>query len=71
MNIEKIIAEFFGLSIEKITDDSSPRTIGDWDSMKHIELILTLEKEYGIRFKASEIPMLTSVGNIKKRIEAR
>lgn len=71
MNIEKIIADFFGLPVEKISDVSSPRTIGDWDSLKHIELVMLIEKECGIRFKASEIPMLTSVGNIKKRLEAR
>jgi acyl carrier protein len=71
MNVEKTVADFFGLTLLDINDDSSPRTIGLWDSMKHIELVLVLEQKAGVRFKASEIPMLTSIGGIKKVLDSK
>lgn len=38
-----------------------------WDSMKHIEIITTLEEELNISFNIEDIPKLTSM---KKIIEA-
>ena len=35
-----------------------------WDSMKHIEIIITLEEELGISFNAKDIPTLTSMSKI-------
>lgn len=40
-----------------------------WDSMKHIEIILTVEEETGVSFEAEEIPKLTSMARIVARLE--
>lgn len=39
-----------------------------WDSMKHIELIITAEERFGISFEAEEIPLLTSQERLTGRI---
>lgn len=48
-------------------DDVSMENQELWDSMKHIEIITTLEEELNISFNIEDIPKLTS---IKKIIEA-
>ena len=40
-----------------------------WDSMKHIEIIMTLEEELGITFEPHDIPNLTSMQKIIAKIQ--
>jgi len=68
MSIEKIIAEVCGVDEGGISEDSGPKNIGEWDSMKHIHIITMCEAEYNVSFSASEVPLLTSVGKIKEVI---
>ena len=51
----------------KITDNVSMENQELWDSMKHIEIITTLEEELEVSFNIEDIPKLTSM---KKIIEA-
>lgn len=59
----KVMGLVFGKSISP--DDSiSMATEPAWDSMKHIELIMTLEQEFGVSFEPEEIPKLTSLSAV-------
>lgn len=39
-----------------------------WDSMKHIEIIMTVEEEFNIAFAAEDIPYLTSKSKIERKL---
>jgi acyl carrier protein len=45
------------LSPEMSADD-----IDDWDSLSHIRLIVSHEKEFGVKFKTTEIGDIRNVG---------
>ena len=51
------------------SDDVSMENQELWDSMKHIEIITTLEEELGISFNIEDIPKLTSMGKIIEAIK--
>lgn len=36
-----------------------------WDSLNHLRLVLELEQNLGIRFRAQDIPRMTSVAAIE------
>ena len=40
----------------------------NWDSLKHLEIIINIEKEFSIRVKTSDISKLKSFTEIKKYI---
>lgn len=40
-----------------------------WDSMKHIEIILTLEQGLGLSFAPEDIPRLTSMRLITDKVK--
>ena len=40
-----------------------------WDSLKHIEIIVTIEEELGVSFAPEDIPQLTSMNKIIKKVE--
>jgi acyl carrier protein len=49
-------------------------TAGDvrgWDSLKHVELIVSLEGEFGIRFKTAEVGALNNVGELLDKVAAK
>jgi acyl carrier protein len=52
---------------ELVTRDSEPR----WDSLKHVELILMLEEQFGVQFSEKEMAGLRSSGEIVRAIEGK
>jgi acyl carrier protein len=56
-----IVADIFTLPIEQIHPESSPDTIETWDSLKHLDIVLALEQEFGVQFSPEEIEQLLSV----------
>jgi len=48
----------------EVNADSSPLTVKSWDSVRHIDLIVALEAEYGVRFRPAEIDEAKSIGQI-------
>lgn len=65
-SLNQVVANVLRIPLADISDAISPRTIQGWDSLKHIELIMTIEREFGIRFDASEVTALTSLGSIRR-----
>lgn len=45
--------------------------IDDWDSLSHIRLVLSVEKEFGLKFSAAEIGALKNVGDFLTLIETK
>ena len=66
--IKIIMASVFDIKPENIQENSSPDTVANWDSMKHIDLILSLEEEFNLEFDEKEISEMMSFKNIKKTV---
>jgi acyl carrier protein len=65
--LEKIFNEAFGVSA--LTDAMSIDTVKGWDSMAHVALIMTLQKEFAVSISPEEAIELTTVAAIKKYLE--
>ena len=52
------MSSLFSISTDKITNKTSFNSVKKWDSLKHLEFIIALEKEFQIKFDADEIPTL-------------
>ncbi|MFZ6024740.1 MAG: acyl carrier protein [Bacteroidota bacterium] len=53
--IKNVMSAVFRVPVESIGDDASPDTIENWDSLKHMNLIVALEEEFDIEFNDEEI----------------
>ncbi len=53
--VKGIMSTVFEVAIEEINENSSSATIANWDSLKHILLVSSLEEEYEIRFTDEQI----------------
>lgn len=45
--------------------------VPDWDSMTHVRLILSVEREFRIRFPAADVSNLNNVGDLVALISRR
>jgi acyl carrier protein len=54
-----------------VNADSSPLNVATWDSVRHIDLIVALEAEYGIRFRHTEIDEAKSIGQIADLVASK
>ena len=63
-----VVSEVLGVPVDDLTDDSSPESIESWDSLKHMNLVLALEEEFGIRFSDEQIVAMLSIRAIKDAV---
>lgn len=77
MNVEEqvksVVSRILNIPADQVTLDSSPSTLPNWDSMRHIELILALEQEFGVQFPAIALTEQTTVNRLcaeVKRLKA-
>ena len=63
--LKKIMAELFDIKEDEITDESSMDNIVKWDSLNHINLIMTIEEQFRITMNADDIIEMTSFAKIK------
>lgn len=66
--VRKILSLLLGQEIP-VDGDVSMTDNGNWDSMKHIEIITTIEEELEVSFAIADIPKLTSMKKIVEAIE--
>ena len=66
VGLEKILKEVF--QVEKIDLNLSMDEIPEWDSFKHYELIVAVEKEFQIKFKIADAIEIISTLILKNKI---
>ena len=53
--IKKVMSYLFNIGVESINNDSSPDNIENWDSLRHMSLIVALEEEFEVELNDEEI----------------
>ena len=56
---------------ETIGENASQADLSDWDSVRHMNVVLALENEFNIQFADSELPSLTSLPLLVAAVENR
>ena len=67
--LREIMEAVLGVDASGFSDADSPRTIPQWDSVTHLQLMLALEEEFGVQFSPDEMAQLASVGLIRQRLQ--
>ena len=71
LTLRRVVSEVFGITPDEVTDQVSPDTVDDWDSLSHLRLVSTLEEAFGIKFENAEIMDMTTVGAIRDIVERK
>lgn len=63
--LKEVIAQVLQQPLADIDEDASMKTLRAWNSMRHVTLIMELEKIYGTTFSGAEITGMRSYRDIK------
>ena len=69
--VKNIMSAVFEISVNDINNNSSINTIEVWDSLKHMNLIFSLEEEFDIEFEMDEIALLIDYKSICNLVDKK
>ena len=69
--LQEIFRDIFDDEELVITEEMTAADIEDWDSLAQINLIIALEKEFGVKFNLEEISKLKNIGEILEIIKIK
>ncbi|WP_340646694.1 phosphopantetheine-binding protein [Phenylobacterium sp.] len=67
--LKQTLAAVLGVDPDAITEESSSDTLESWDSLRHMNLVLALEEEFGVSIPDEEAANITSYALIKLVLE--
>lgn len=59
-----LLADVLGMRVSEIHPDLKKVDVGTWDSLKQMDLVMTLEREYGVVLGIPDILKMVSVAGI-------
>jgi acyl carrier protein len=62
--VRHIVAEVSEVEVERVTLKSSPDNLEEWDSLAQVNIVLSLEQEFGHQFSPEQIDSMVSVEKI-------
>lgn len=69
--LNEIFIDVLDLDECNLTDETSANDIEEWDSLSHVQLIVTIEKAFNIKFSSLEIMKWQNVGEMVDSMEER
>ena len=67
--VRNVASDILGIPADKITAESSPETIENWDSMQQLNLVLAIEEKFGIQLEPEDIEQMKNIGAVAAVVE--
>ena len=67
--VRSIASDIFGIPADKVTAESSPETIENWDSMQHLNLVLAIEEKFAVQLEPEDIEQMKNIGAVAALVE--
>ena len=69
--LNEVFQDVFDDDSIKVSASTTSEDIEDWDSLEHINLIVAVENEFGIKFGMNEVTGMKNVGEMAKIISGK
>ena len=69
--LQEIFQDIFDDDTIELFDDMNANDIEDWDSLTHSQLIVQIEKSYGIKFTTGEVASAKNVGGFISLVQQK
>ncbi|MCR5688583.1 MAG: acyl carrier protein [Lachnospiraceae bacterium] len=69
--VQGIFRDVFDDETLIIKDSTNSKDIEDWDSLEHITLVVSMEKEFNLKFDLKEVNELANVGEMVDLIASK
>jgi acyl carrier protein len=62
----QVVSSILNVARESLSPQSSRDSLEEWDSIKHMYVVLALEEEFSVEFSDDEIANLVSVSDLMR-----
>ena len=69
--VQEVFREALELDDVELTGETTADDVEEWDSLSHVQLVVALEKNFGIKFSSREILSWDNVGDLVDCIEKK
>jgi acyl carrier protein len=69
--LQTVFREIFDDDELDIHPQTTANDIDGWDSLTHVNLVINVEKRFGVKFRSSDIAKLKSVGDLSDLLSAQ
>jgi len=69
--VRAIASDVLGVPAGKLSANSSPETVENWDSMQHLNLVLAVEEKFGIQLDPEEIEQMKNIGAVAAVVDKK
>ena len=66
--LQGIAREVFNDDSLVLTDATNPAAVLGWDSMGHVNFVLSVESEFGVEFSEGEFVRFSDIGGLKRML---
>lgn len=70
-DVKQLVANVTGTAADELFEESSIETVEAWDSMAHVNIILSLEQNYGLSIGPDEAADLTGIAAIRDYLQQK
>jgi acyl carrier protein len=70
-SLEKLVADVLGVPVEQVDDTTGSATTGDWTSLRHVQIITAVGREFGIRITPRQARSCRSVGDLRELVAGK
>lgn len=63
--LREVLSRILGVSADAIAAETSSENTPEWDSLRHRQIVMSLEEAFSVRIPEREIPKLTSVAALR------
>jgi len=71
MTIEEVFATVLRVDASQLTEASSPATMKKWDSLRHMKLVVALEKAFGVTMTPADVRRMQSLAEARAILQEK
>ena len=68
--IREVAAQILGVAASSLTDESSPETIDQWDSLNHLQLITAIEQRFDLTLPMAAVMEIQDMGSLSRIVQS-
>ena len=71
IRLTRIFHDVFEDDTLVLRPDMTAQDVPDWDSLSHVRLVLTIQREFGVTFSAAQTAGLKDVGELVSFLQSK
>ncbi len=70
-SLNEVFRDVFDDEEITVNDETTANDIEDWDSLEHLNLVVAVERKFGVKFNMGEVNTMKNVGEMVDLIMAK